>query len=466
MIEDLLNRTFVLNQIDQLVDRFDQVDSLELEMDMRRRSSEPLPVDDVTNEDYEEAHAALIEASQREPEEHLLLHTPAADRRDGSMASLEEVAFLSRDAMTSIVQSALEEYFEEQEPDMVEEPADERRRTETGPSVSDRRLLGRFEITDPIYLSDPLWVNSLIAKGWRRFRNKRKFSEKPATPLKMADNARVILVGDWGTGLPRAQDVAAEMRNVIEEGKAEGREQHVVHLGDVYYSGWEREYEKRFLPHWPVELGEESENIAVMSWACNGNHDMYSGGYGYFDRLLADQRFTRQEQSSYFSIENEHWQILGLDTAWDDNALKDPQAQWIRDRLRDHPNHKTMLLSHHQLFSAYEYDGSKLREKLQDVLDARRIDAWFWGHEHRCVLYKPHMGVRFGRCVGHGGVPVYPNRGQLPEPAFYQYREYFHTGFDDWALCGFAVLDFQGRMLQVRYVDQFGHPHKEETIDR
>ena len=32
----------------------------------------------------------------------------------------------------------------------------------------------------------------------------------------------------------------------------------------------------------------------MTSWALNGNHDMYSGGWGYFDHLLADERFSRQ----------------------------------------------------------------------------------------------------------------------------------------------------------------------------
>src|SRR5215203_5182936 len=114
MIADILNRTFVLGVINELVDSLDEVDSLALEMDTRRRGDEALPTSDITREEYESTQVALIEAAQQEPEEHLLLHAPAADRRDDSMKPLDEVAYFSRDAMTSLVQSALEEYLEEQ----------------------------------------------------------------------------------------------------------------------------------------------------------------------------------------------------------------------------------------------------------------------------------------------------------------------------------------------------------------
>ena len=34
--------------------------------------------------------------------------------------------------------------------------------------------------------------------------------------------------------------------------------------------------------------------------------------------------------------------------------------------------------------------GPKLRIALADLLNTQRIHAWFWGHEHRLVLYDPH----------------------------------------------------------------------------
>ena len=52
-----------------------------------------------------------------------------------------------------------------------------------------------------------------------------------------------------------------------------------MHLGDVYYSGTEKEVEERFLKVWPTEA-------ATINRALNGNHEMYSGGFGYFKLIL------------------------------------------------------------------------------------------------------------------------------------------------------------------------------------
>jgi len=131
-------------------------------------------------------------------------------------------------------------------------------------------------------------------------------------PLRIGDRARLVVVGDWGSGIPRARKVADQMRRVIDQGIETGREQHVVHLGDVYYSGWEYEYRDRFLKYWPVRNGEEDR---ILSWNLNGNHDMYAGGHAFFGHALADPRFKRQEKSSWFSLRNDHCTILGLDTA-------------------------------------------------------------------------------------------------------------------------------------------------------
>jgi hypothetical protein len=50
------------------------------------------------------------------------------------------------------------------------------------------------------------------------------------------------------------------------------------------------------------------------------------------------------------------------------------------------------------------------------------IDAWFWGHEHRCAFCGPHENVRNARLIGHGGVPVHMfhrKNSAYPEPVTY-----------------------------------------------
>ena len=70
-----------------------------------------------------------------------------------------------------------------------------------------------------------------------------------------------------------------------------------------------------------------------------------------------------------------------------------------------------LLFSHHQPYSLLDNQGPKLIAKLGRLLDAGEIFAWYWGHEHRCVLYDAHPRWKLhGRCVGHGGFPEYRDK--------------------------------------------------------
>jgi hypothetical protein len=338
-------------------------------------------------------------------------------------------------------------------------------------------ILGDVDIFREFGPCDPLWMETKLAEGWAAIDGRPAFPDAPADPVALAPDAQVILVGDWGTGLPGAVAVAAQIRKRIEAGR--GREQHLIHLGDVYYSGWQEEYETRFLRYWPVGRDEQG----ILSWALNGNHDMYSGGHGYFGYLLHDPRFRghwrkghpEQPPSSHFSLENEEWQILGLDSAYADHDLAGSQAEWVAGKLAG--SRRTMLLTHHQPFSAYEAVGQKMTKKIRAVLDSRRLDAWFWGHEHRCTVYgedpqhpeDPVPWLRFGSCVGNGGVPQL-----LPDPPMAQgaqavegyaplswpYAGVEPADGNEWLRFGFAVLDFEGPRINLEYVDEHGNTAK------
>jgi hypothetical protein len=311
-------------------------------------------------------------------------------------------------------------------------------------------------------------VSSWFAMGVRKFKKRRPFPVEAPPPTRLSENARIVLVGDWGSGVPRAQKVAAQMGVSIAQAREQGRECHVIHLGDVYYSGFEYEYRNRFLDYWPVKEGEADR---IGSWCLNGNHDMYAGGHAYYDFLLKERRFNHwQGQLSTFHLQNDTWQILGLDTAWDDNGLKDPQAEWVRHRLESDQRRKVMFLSHHQLFSAHEQKsevGAVLTKKLGAHFTNPRVRAWFWGHEHRCDVYQEHMGLAHAACIGHGGIPYYMN---LPEeeaprpPSKYEYRAAIDRGPEHWGYMGYTVLDFDRDSIQATYIDENGIPHYNDVI--
>jgi hypothetical protein len=289
---------------------------------------------------------------------------------------------------------------------------------------------------------------------------KAPFVDAPST-VALGDRARVVLVGDWGSGLPRALYVAKQMRKWLDETPT-GYERHVVHLGDVYYSGTEAEYRERFLDPWPTSAGD-----GTRSYALNGNHDMYSGGFAYFERCLEeDQRFASQRGASYFRIANERWQLLALDTSYEDKDLAGGQLAWLTEHLAGFRG-RSILLSHHQLFSPYEKTAPKVYEKVAPVLEAHPAAGWFWAHEHRCLVYRNHQLMPFASCIGHGGIPEYlvKELDEKPKWFAYEYRKRHSTDWQPWNTFGFAVLDIDGDNATFQLIDEDGNVHyKPEAV--
>jgi hypothetical protein len=243
---------------------------------------------------------------------------------------------------------------------------------------------------------------------WLEGRRRHSFLALPEVEREALRRLRLALFSDWGTGLYGAWPISEA---IVKD--SDGFD-YVIHLGDVYYAGTEREYEERFLRLWPYVDGARNR-------ALNGNHEMYSGGYGYFN--LALPRFG--QSSSVIAIQNRDWLIVGLDTAYSEFDLAKSQAEWLQGLVANAGRRKVVLLSHHQPFSntAQEH-GLHLRSRLEhllvprgpltlqvrlaDLLAHRRVLAWYWGHEHICALYDRHplWGV-YGRCIGHGGIPEF-----------------------------------------------------------
>jgi hypothetical protein len=335
---------------------------------------------------------------------------------------------------------------------------------------------------------DPDWVTRIGEATLDRLaRGNHPFNSEPAEYEIPVDDARVVLVGDWGSGLPRARSVGRFMAQEVANAINHGRSVHVIHLGDVYYSGDPVEYIRRVLAPglWPVTI--EQSRGGVTSWSLNGNHDMYGGGWGYFDTLLADERFANQRSptgkpTSFFRIKTPSWDIVGLDTAWDSDVLSmgqhamlaDPQAAvvsgWAAESYR-----KLMLLSHHQLVTSYDHGdiATVLPMKLQPLLGSKRIGAWLWGHEHRCMGFDdPEQRIPFMCCIGHGGIPIRATaKGEsIPPPGLWQIPSpgsdsgVFVENDTRWNNFGFAVVDFDGLHARIRYRDDQGTELRAETI--
>ncbi|MGA8088657.1 MAG: metallophosphoesterase [Terracidiphilus sp.] len=221
----------------------------------------------------------------------------------------------------------------------------------------------------------------------------------------LPEAALIGLVADWGTGQGEArivlQQVAKKNPNIV------------IHLGDIYYAGTEFEVQNYFYRPWRSILGAAGN---PRSFSLAGNHDMYSGGMAYYS--LLDQL---AQPASYFCLRNKYWQVIGIDTGVnakfgvDPTTLKESEAEWLVDKIENRGNRKTILLSHHQLFSADEkFVGQSfnipLYKQVASVLG--NVDIWLWGHEHNLVIYEPYMNLRRARCIGCGAFPV--GKEELP----------------------------------------------------
>lgn len=341
---------------------------------------------------------------------------------------------------------------------------------------------------------------------WRLLHGSHPFVDAPAT-LRLDGDVRLVLFADWGTGRPEARQVAEKAATFVHDSHLPV---HVIHLGDTYYSGTPEEAQAHLLEPWPVTATQAAQGVG--SWALNGNHDMYSGGHGLFETTLGDARFAKQAAggvaTSWFHLQSATWDIVGLDTAYR-NPLLDirhgdfllfgrigylygSQGQYVKEHCAQ-DGRRLLLLSHHQLFSAYDEDATRdsaLRPALRDTL-ARGVDAWFWGHEHDCLAYDPLEGVNAARVIGHGAVPTLlrteppcepeptapdylgkpiPNATYPATPALNAVRWEYRGEVDGddgvlWGKHGFAVVDVVGQTLKVAYVDDQGHTYKQETIE-
>jgi hypothetical protein len=63
---------------------------------------------------------------------------------------------------------------------------------------------------------------------------------------------------------------------------------------------------------------------------------------------------------------------------------------------------KQDLYHNGRLLSAF--DGTSPHGDKTDYLAS--VTAWLWGHEHKTVVYGPYAGLRRGRCIGSGAIPV------------------------------------------------------------
>jgi 3',5'-cyclic AMP phosphodiesterase CpdA len=363
-------------------------------------------------------------------------------------------------------------------------------------------------------------------------------------------DARIAVVGDIGTGT----DVAAAVLNAA----LSFRPDAILHVGDVYYSGTSFEFAERFVGLFDSVF--ESAGFRVPVFIVPGNHEYFTGGVAFYDCLSSGKFAVSADQkqaASYFCLRSadDGWQFLGLDTGFyghtmavtpkaeadalrilhdknpnipldppvappasgDDSAadlpiepptevtgmvaVRDDEAEWHSHQIENFSG-RSILLSHHQLYSAAQTCGVAQRTikgtdgqtapdptdfnrrgvdtKLWQQFGAHfgvRVAAWLWGHEHNlCIFqdnYRPadwpegtdeaanvYRALPKGRCVGHSAIPVAdkenPYAVNNPVPLK---DDSLRLGLTDgWYNHGFEIIDLAGahNPARIRYYQLAG----------
>lgn len=314
----------------------------------------------------------------------------------------------------------------------------------------------------------------------------------------LPNDAKVGILGDWGTGLP---DAIALLRDMMIMHKPDA----IIHLGDIYYSGTPTECHQYFKDVFTTVFDEvlgPGNRIPVFSMP--GNHDYYSWGAEYYNVVTGLNNYPGGtdaiQEASYFCLRTEDngWQILAMDTGFQDSmpaqeapginivtmegpGVHDTEATWLRDKMQNFGG-VTILMSHHQLFStnaaingsltryaAIPYFNPNIFKVFWDYIETK-VAGWIWGHEHNFAMYASNISnLANGRLVGNSAYEEltsanpytvnYPDIPYLiPEPGYDQYKLGTNSDSDNVTYYnhGYGILDLGGRAtpqspVQVTY---------------
>jgi hypothetical protein len=325
---------------------------------------------------------------------------------------------------------------------------------------------------------DPLWTIALgTYLAW-----KASLKPIPYVPyaslndfvIDLPDKPDLVIgvIADWGTGLDDAKWLLKEVMKKNPD--------VLLHLGDVYYAGTDDEFRGNFLD----PINAVAPNIPV--YTLSGNHDMYAGGapfYWVLTQLNATPALQPfKQEASYFCLRSANWQILGMDTGYHDwdpvtvttnvTFLDPKEAAWHLDKLNNAGGRRTILLSHHQPFTAFGDgigqgpSGKPLAysPNLYSVFGPflNNIALWLWGHEHNFEFFNPYLGLKKGRCVGASAIPSYEAQnpygpiqnpdlqGQSALPSLASGMLELGVNSDGWYFHNYAIMTLRGPNSQFK----------------
>lgn len=314
---------------------------------------------------------------------------------------------------------------------------------------------GKYEQLDPRWelVAGTVWLENIL--------HKHAFPQGTPAILPMADNASFALASDWGTGnFGSGDSPSTKIGKFIPSLHPD----YTIHLGDVYYAGTGGEETGKLIDLWP--------RGAKGSFALNSNHEMYSGGGPYFNQTVGGPVFNKlQSPFSFFALENAHWIVVGLDSAYFASAIKlymdatlgknNAQIPFLTEIAKR--GKKVIVLTHHNPLPVSGVQPNPpyaLYTEVIDVFAGHPAPAfWYYGHAHVGAAYTPLAGSGTQcRCIGHSALP-WGLASDLQTSKNVQWFEHCNAGDPDNKLRvfnGFVHLQFNGPDLIETFYDETG----------
>lgn len=347
-------------------------------------------------------------------------------------------------------------------------------------------------------LLDPSRIASFENQGKPPVVNTLEPQKKNTDPQKKGPpEIKIAIIGDWGTGQysedkegPPLKGPAFQVMATLRQLKPD----YIIHLGDVYYAGTaendltQNEEKINFLdmlradPNWP-DMPKKG------LYAINSNHEQYGAARGLLDEALnrngqyPDSPFQQQNGRSFFSLQNDDWAIIALDSAYFDTSTlymdgsigkqftpgvtpvppDCEQSKFIAENTK--PGQKVIIMTHH---TGLEFGGDrnkKLWDEVTTALGGNDPDYWYWGHLHLGIAYNTNTSnpkgagpKTLGRCVGHSAIPFGNATGlekRVSDGTVAWYANTSAKGTDDGIVCknGFAMITLTGKTIKEEFYD-------------
>jgi hypothetical protein len=304
---------------------------------------------------------------------------------------------------------------------------------------------GRVYNTYPYEQMDLNWlyamVNTSIIRPVREYLHEDSvtFGKNPYIASDLPTDARIGIIGDWGTGFASACGGRTPAKDVLTN-MMDKNIDYLIHLGDTYYSGTPQ-FKNMLLPPSYLCPGEEVDNLINCwpslpdkhSFTLNSNHDMFCGGVGYFSDLVTSgtdplSPFGHQNATSYFLLSNSKYQLFGLDSSYFatpphflggtlGGTSNTKQSHFIRD---NYDSSKTQIVFTHHPALNFDGDGcTDLWDEVGTAYDENTVgtdnevspDYWYFGHNHNGVVYansgrsSSARNRTNARLIGHSAIP-------------------------------------------------------------